>query len=65
VESPPPLVVERLDNTVQTLEEIERDFKVRRLAIVPDLDGLKKLYGTELTATETIAVSPTQGSKYS
>jgi succinoglycan biosynthesis transport protein ExoP len=44
-------VVERLDNTVQTPEEIERDFKVRRLGIVPDLDDLKKLQGTELTAT--------------
>jgi capsular exopolysaccharide synthesis family protein len=44
-------VMERLDNTVQTPEEIERDFKVRRLGIVPDLDDLKKLQGTELTAT--------------
>jgi polysaccharide biosynthesis transport protein len=44
-------LIERLDNTVQTPEEIERDFRVRRLAIVPDLDVLKKLHGTELTAT--------------
>ena len=40
--------VERLDNTVQTPEEIERDFNVRRLAIVPDLDTLAKAQGREL-----------------
>jgi polysaccharide biosynthesis transport protein len=44
-------LIERLDNTIQSPEEIERDFRVRRLAIVPDLDVLKKLHGTELTAT--------------
>ncbi|MGB6066789.1 MAG: polysaccharide biosynthesis tyrosine autokinase [Desulfomonilaceae bacterium] len=41
-------MVERLDNTIQTPEEIERDFNVRRLAIVPDLDYLPKSQSREL-----------------
>ncbi|MGO9571890.1 MAG: polysaccharide biosynthesis tyrosine autokinase, partial [Desulfomonilaceae bacterium] len=43
--------VERLDNTIQTPEEIERDFRVRRLAIVPDLKSLGKQQGRELKST--------------
>ncbi|MGO9571064.1 MAG: polysaccharide biosynthesis tyrosine autokinase, partial [Desulfomonilaceae bacterium] len=43
--------VERLDNTIQTPDEIERDFKVRRLAIVPDLESLGRLQGRELKTT--------------
>ena len=43
-------VVERLDNTIQTPDEIERDFKVRRLAIVPDLNALGKMHGNAVNA---------------
>ena len=43
-------VLERLDNTVQTPDEIERDFKVRRLAIVPDLNVLGKMHGNAVSA---------------
>jgi capsular exopolysaccharide synthesis family protein len=40
-----------LDNTIQSPEEIERDFKVRRLAIVPDLDVLGRMHGAALRST--------------
>jgi capsular exopolysaccharide synthesis family protein len=44
-------VAERLDNTIQTPDEIERDFKVRRLAIVPDLNVLGRMQGNAVSAS--------------
>ncbi|MGB6065990.1 MAG: polysaccharide biosynthesis tyrosine autokinase [Desulfomonilaceae bacterium] len=38
-------IMDRMDNTIQSPEEIERDFRVRRLAIIPDIGKLGKLQG--------------------
>ncbi len=35
-------ILERLDNTIQIPEEIERNFRLRRLAVVPDASRLEK-----------------------